>query len=60
MQMDFFEILRVFLSKVEVIFSILEVNFEILVEVICPASKSQSWDDWDLRSGDLWAWDLLS
>ena len=32
-----------FWSKVEVIFSILEVNFEILVEVICPASKSQDW-----------------
>ena len=27
--------------KVEVIFKILEVNFGILVEVICPASKSQ-------------------
>ena len=32
-----------FLLKVEVIFKILEVNFGILVEVICPASKSQCW-----------------
>ena len=32
------------MSKVEVIFSILEVNFEILVEVIWPASKSQDWN----------------
>ena len=31
----------IFWLKVEVIFKILEVNFGILVEVICPASKSQ-------------------
>ena len=31
------------LSKIEVIFKILEVNFGILLEVICPASKSQGW-----------------
>ena len=36
-----FKILRFFLLKVDVIFLILEVNFGILVEVICPASKSQ-------------------
>ena len=36
-----FQILRFFLLKVEVILKILEVNFEILVEFICPTSKSQ-------------------
>ena len=38
---NIFEMLRFFWLKVEVIFKILEVNFGILVEVICPASKSQ-------------------
>ena len=37
--------------KVEVIFKILEVNFGILEEVICPASKSQGWKE-GFRKGE--------